>query len=64
MASLAEIEAEIADAHRKIKQVESIKRTQVEESARIIASQRSTIDKLKQENRQLQEELSIDSKVG
>lgn len=57
------VEAELQDLHRRIKQLETSKRGSQDETQRIIAAQRSQIDQLRKENRQLQDQLALDAKV-
>lgn len=59
------VEAELLEIRQKVKALESSKAkaaSRAEEAQKLIASQRAQIDKLKQENRQLQVE--IDGKVS
>ena len=68
MASSALV-AELSDLRQKARAIESARSrppassNAVDEEQRLIASQRSQIDKLKKENRQLQEELAIGTQV-
>ena len=65
MASMS-LAAELSDMRQRVKAIESSKRqasTSSEDPQRIISAQRAQIDKLKRENQQLQEELSLDTKV-
>ena len=61
--------AELSDLRQKARAIESARSrppasySAVDEEQRLIASQRSQIDKLKKENRQLQEELAIGTQV-
>lgn len=58
---------ELSDIRQKVREIESGRSRRpvsaVEDPQRTITAQRSQIDKLKRENKQLQEELANDTKV-
>lgn len=55
--------AELAEWHRKIKNLEAQRRAQQDEQEKILTSQRQQIEALKQENGKLQDEMLQGAKV-
>lgn len=66
MASGSTLASDISDIRQRVRAIESARRpvSATDDPQRIIAAQRIQIDNLKRENKQLQEGLTHDTKVG
>ena len=58
----AAVESELAELHRRYRLMEGDRKAYTEESQAIIRRQRAAIEKLKQDNEQLREELALESR--